>query len=356
MQKIKISLFAACLAHAHGMDDTLGTSAISQNGIALRNQEVQKKAFQNNDLFSLLPKELITLILKHSKNSHSTLFPKDQGYLSNTSFGGHDTTLSVINKRFKIIIDEVCEYLKCKVNPLEIDEHNLRSFLSGFHNIQRLIVHPDLRKNFFTNVGLSKEIDISFISKFKRLTQLDLKSLQITDVSSLGELTNLISLGLDHCPVIKDLSAVSKLTKLEKMNLSWCDETTDLSKLSTLVNLKKLKLGHRDVSMPNLSFINSLDNLKKLRIIANFVFMQRLESLRSAKKIKYLKFEHFDELVSESPELRFVFCKHEGRSVLDSARRLAVFWIRRGEHPPIDRWFLLKLMIGLDPLDKNEEV
>src|SRR4028119_1331572 len=72
------------------------------------------------------------------------------------------------------------------------------------------------------------------------LTELNLNSNEITDITPLSALTNLTDLNLDWNE-ITDITPLSALTNLTDLNLSG-NQITDITGLSALTNLSKLDL------------------------------------------------------------------------------------------------------------------
>ena len=98
-----------------------------------------------------------------------------------------------------------------------------------------------------------------------KLTELDLASNLITDVSALAGLTNLSSLFLGS----NDISDISALASLTRLNLLWLsgNSITDVSALAGLTNLRHLFLGGNNIS--DISALAGLTNLNRLILPSN---------------------------------------------------------------------------------------
>ncbi|MEO9128194.1 MAG: leucine-rich repeat domain-containing protein, partial [Microcoleus sp.] len=69
------------------------------------------------------------------------------------------------------------------------------------------------------DLGSNKITDLSSLASLTNLTTLNLQSNQISDISSLGSLTNLTTLNLESTG-ISDISSLGSLTNLTTLNLS----------------------------------------------------------------------------------------------------------------------------------------
>ena len=137
----------------------------------------------------------------------------------------------------------------------------------------------DLRSNEITDISslgsltnltiLSLEnnqiTDISFLGSLTNLTTLYLIRNRITDISSLGSLTNLTTLDL-IINQITDISSLGSLTNLTTLDLI-INQITDISILGSLTNLTKLNLGSNKIT--DISILGSLTNLTELSLSKN---------------------------------------------------------------------------------------
>src|SRR6476469_7070808 len=97
------------------------------------------------------------------------------------------------------------------------------------------------------------------------MTELDLSSNQITDISSLGSLTNLTKLHLSYNQ-IRDFSFLGSLTNLKILSLH-NNSITDFSFLDKLPNLTALYLSKNGIS--DFRFLGFLTNLTTLYLGEN---------------------------------------------------------------------------------------
>jgi internalin A len=115
------------------------------------------------------------------------------------------------------------------------------------------------------HLGDNQITDISSLGSLTNLTTLNLYINQITDISSLGSLTNLTT--LDLCGnQINDISSLGSLTNLTTLDLSF-NKITDISFLGSFTNLTTLDLGANKIT--DISFLASLTNLTTLNLGAN---------------------------------------------------------------------------------------
>jgi internalin A len=111
----------------------------------------------------------------------------------------------------------------------------------------------------------NKITDISFLGSLTNLTTLNLACNQITDISFLGSLTNLTTLNLT-CNQISDISFLGSLTNLTTLDLTG-NQISDFSILGSLTNLTTLCLYRNRIS--DYSFLGSLTNLTALDLCHN---------------------------------------------------------------------------------------
>ena len=111
------------------------------------------------------------------------------------------------------------------------------------------------------------------------MTELDLSSNQISDISFLGLLVNLTTLNL-IANQITDISSLGSLTNLTKLHLSY-NQIRDFSFLGSLTNLKILSLHNNSIT--DFSFLDKLPNLTALYLskngISDFRFLGFLTNL-----------------------------------------------------------------------------
>jgi internalin A len=128
-------------------------------------------------------------------------------------------------------------------------------------------------------LGRNQITDISFLGSLTNLTTLNLCRNQITDFSSLGSLTNLTTLNLGYNQ-ITDISFLGSLTNLTTLDLN-NNRITDFSFLGSLTNLTTLNLSYNQIT--DITFLGSLTNLTTLHLgynqITDFSFLGSLTNL-----------------------------------------------------------------------------
>ncbi len=132
----------------------------------------------------------------------------------------------------------------------------------------------------------SQITDISSLGSLTNLTTLDIGLSQITDISSLGSLTNLTTLGIDFNK-ITGISSLGSLTNLIKLSL-FNNQITDISSLGSLTNLITVSLGNNKIT--DISSLGSLTNLTTLDLRSNQI--TDISSLGSLTNLTKLILEH----------------------------------------------------------------
>ena len=113
-------------------------------------------------------------------------------------------------------------------------------------------------------------------------TTLDLNNNQISDVTSLKELTKLVSLEL-YSNQISNVTPLAGLTKLVSLNL-YSNQISDLLPLAGLTKLESLTLG--DNSITDVSPLAELTNLEELYLTGNQI--SDISPLASLTKLRVL--------------------------------------------------------------------
>lgn len=157
----------------------------------------------------------------------------------------------------------------------ELDLKNLE--ISNLEGIRYLTNLTDL---IFWN---SKIKDLSPLSNLENLQYLHLMGDNIEDISPLKNLTNLAILKLSIAE-LEDISPLENLTKLYDLHLLG-NNIEDISALENLTNLKRLGLVANGIE--DLSFLENLTNLKLLSLVAN-----ELEDISILDFDKYYNLNH----------------------------------------------------------------
>ncbi|MCY4484861.1 MAG: leucine-rich repeat domain-containing protein [Spirochaetaceae bacterium] len=109
------------------------------------------------------------------------------------------------------------------------------------------------------------QIDLSFLTRFPKLTRLRIEESRLSDIAPLAALTGLTHLNLKRNE-IGDISALASLTNLTTLNLRW-NLISDISPLAGLTSLTELDLGRNEIS--DISPLAALTNLTELMLLQN---------------------------------------------------------------------------------------
>ncbi|MEG4456864.1 leucine-rich repeat domain-containing protein [Microcoleus sp. N9_A1] len=140
-------------------------------------------------------------------------------------------------------------------------------------------------------LGLNNITDISSLGSLTNLTELDLNSNYISDISFLGSLTNLTTLHLNNTD-IADISFLGSLTNLTTLYLNR-NRITDISSLGSLTNLTELDLYENRIT--DVSALRSLTNLTTLNLYENRI--TDVSALRSLTNLTELNL-HDNEITA----------------------------------------------------------
>ena len=184
--------------------------------------------------------------------------------------------------------------------------------------------------------------DLSTLEQLSELRQLDLRSTQISDLSPLAALKNLRKLVL-HSTKISDVSQLGRLKELESLSLAYT-QVSDLTSLSDLPNLSQLNICGTQVNnlaplscLKKLSFLNSsytqisdltplreLTKLKRLDLKATQI--NDLTPLSGLKRLNYLSLESTQvselDVLSDLSELHTLSLNHTLVTDLSALRSL----------------------------------
>ena len=165
-------------------------------------------------------------------------------------------TVEVLLKKAGTDDVEAAERILSSMRKLDLSEHGITdiSSLGSLTNLTTLYLSSNQIK------------DISSLGSLTNLTTLILYCNRITDISSLASLTNLTTLNL-QTNQIKDISSLGSLTNLTKLDLGCNRSITDISSLGLLTNLTTLDLDENRIT--DISSLGSLINLTKLIIDHN---------------------------------------------------------------------------------------
>ncbi|OJJ20506.1 hypothetical protein BKI52_18800 [marine bacterium AO1-C] len=152
-----------------------------------------------------------------------------------------------------------------------------------------------------------KQLD--WIKPLKNLTELDLRSCKIYDISPLKDLIHLKSLDLNYNHFFTDFSALSNLTKLESLGLAG-NRVSNISFLKPLKKLRKLDLDVNRIT--DLAPIEVLQSLEEISLVSNDV-----EDFYSLTKLGSLKKIVCDIERLPYPPIWYIYLKHKKGKLSD---------------------------------------
>ena len=169
-----------------------------------------------------------------------------------------------------------------RLRRLEIDDNPLTddSVLGQFKPVD--IPDSNLRAAVRRALSLSEDFPITQ-GDMRKLTELDARDSQITNLTGLEYATNLVFLSLGDNN-IADLAPLAELVKLERLWLSY-NPLSDISPLANLTELKHLALKHCEISdissLANLTQLTGLaltnNRVVDVRPLANLTMLRELE-------------------------------------------------------------------------------
>ncbi|TAG86671.1 MAG: hypothetical protein EAZ20_12320, partial [Bacteroidetes bacterium] len=171
-----------------------------------------------------------------------------------------------IEKQYNITLQEV------ESEKAIMDYDNENTYL--LDKEKKIVIGLNLRSNQIS--------DISSLQSLTNLTHLYLSRNQISDLSSLQSLTNLMHLYLSENQIL-DISSLQSLTNLTELNLS-VNQISDISSLQSLTNLTELDLSVNQIS--DISSLQSLINLTELNLEGNKI--SDISSLQSLTNLMHL--------------------------------------------------------------------
>ena len=174
-----------------------------------------------------------------------------------------------------IMLSDVWELTQLRLSDCDITDI---SSLGELTNIQNL-------RLYYNNIT-----DVSALSHLVNLTELVLFGNDIRDISALEALENLVTLDLNYT-LVSDISPLKNLTNLEELKVSpdtWSDKftgeyITDISPLAGLTKLKSLLLYENMIE--DISPLTTLTNLSSLLLDGN-----QIEDISSLSNLTNLTF------------------------------------------------------------------
>jgi small GTP-binding protein len=220
---------------------------------------------------------------------------------------------------------------------------NLASF-----NLSDISVLSGLTQLINLNLSDNDVSDISSLSGLAQLTTLSLRNTHVSDISVLSGLTQLTTLSLRNTHV-SDMSVLSGLTQLTSLNLS-NTELSDLNVLSGLTQLTSLNLSNTELSdlnvLSGLTQLTSLDlSYNKLSDISVLSGLTQLTTLNLAStNVSNLSFL---SSLTQLTSLDLGYNRVSDISVLSGLTQLIFLELRRNtikKLPPL----ILELDMGID--------
>nr|ABD75797.1 hypothetical protein [uncultured bacterium] len=161
--------------------------------------------------------------------------PSPRGYIVNQN--EHVTGLMLRNCKIKVL-DHIISPLSALPNLTQLDiSSNQLSDLTPLYKLPNLTL---------LNVGTNQLSDITPLSALSNLIELRLSSNQLNDISPLVSLTRLTKLHLEYLP-LRDISSLKDLQELRYLNLLKCN-ISDISPLKNLEKLNRLSLHYNPIS------------------------------------------------------------------------------------------------------------
>lgn len=158
----------------------------------------------------------------------------------------------------------------------------------------RDIMLSDVWERKFLSISDKNITDISALGELTNLTELSLWNNQISDISPLASLVNLTRLELFHNQ-ISDISSLASLTKLVWLKLDY-NQISDISPLASLNGLTLLHLSSNQIS--DVTPLASLTDLTELSLDFNQV--GDVSSLESLTKLTSLNLD-YNQISDVSP-------------------------------------------------------
>jgi len=141
---------------------------------------------------------------------------------------------------------------------------------------------PYIDRLYHIAIYQSKLSQVKFLSEAINLTTLTIDSNNITDISSIKNMTKLkfISVNFNKCT---DISVLKNLTALEQISF-YSNEITDITPLANLKALKKI--GMYDNKVVDISILANLSNLTYVEFINNKITdVSPLKEFKSFKRL-----------------------------------------------------------------------
>ena len=146
---------------------------------------------------------------------------------------------------------------------------------------------------------VSQERLAALTRRYPRLRQVRLDATNLTDLSPLARLTDLVELRMGLCLGITDLSPLQGLGRLSRLSMTSCRGLKDLTPLTRLKSLTVLTL-YRCPQVADLTPLGKLHGLKAL-LLYDFDAVEDLAPLSGLKNLRQLSIALFDNVDDLSP-------------------------------------------------------
>lgn len=261
------------------------------------------------------PKEKFTDLSHPEKNNHPI---HDGAYIIKNSWGtdfgekgyyyiSYDDQLIEselrgvlsLNTNKKHYLKELPNYLKEYIQ--KNDSYQIKRDKKGEY-----VFPSELKTISFLNIKDNDQINNEEFSKIinmlPQLSNIIINNNNITDISSLTKLNNLVTLHIDNGGAIQDYSVIGQIKSLKSLTLS----NSNLSDISFISNLEKL--SYLDLTNNHISDISALANLKLDSIILDSNNITDVSVLMNKDQLHYLSLNKNPGVVgySEFPNLYYL--------------------------------------------------
>lgn len=217
----------------------------------------------------------------------------------------------------------VCTEAKAKDSITELVMGNVTqsdiNFIGQLKNLRRLSMQ--IR---------DKDLDLSPLAKLRYLDELEFTSFgyqesdQI-DLSPLGKLTQLRSLGIDEC--FADMAFIENLTQLEELSITKA-EIKDLSAFQNLVKLRRLHILW--VSDTDMSYLSGLDALEYI-----YIQGEHIRNLSGMENMRNMTWVYLQEVERGSDERECISLDPFGN--MDKLTHLDIIGLKIEDASPISQ-------------------
>jgi hypothetical protein len=257
------------------------------------------KDLENLSTVNKATRESAILELKRKNTILSLNSVKSEKYINNTEYRSSiNSILSKYNKKLEMVIIKKSLFeLIWIISDIENILQSLELKWLDINDITPIEKLTNLQSLKLTQID--NLIDITPLEKLTNLQSLELQELQnLTNIKPLEKLTNLKSLILNHLSNLTDIKPLEKLTKLQSLKLKNLYNLIDIKPLEKLTNLKSLKLRR----LFNLTDIKPLEKLTQLQsLILDSSKLTDITPLEKLTKLQSLELENLRDLTNIKP-------------------------------------------------------